>query len=98
VHAPEGHETHLWTGASGIVVARGVDTASIVRATQAGATARKLAGVAVEVERMSVAPTTYVIVDSVDGAVVEGEPLDYVAATRAAGGDRIVPAHVGVAA
>jgi hypothetical protein len=98
VLAPEGHETRLWTGASGLTVARGVDTAALVRATQAGATARKLAGVAVEVERMSVAPTTYVIVDSVDGAVVEGEPLDYVAATRAAGGDRIVPAHVGVAA
>jgi hypothetical protein len=98
VHAPEGHETHLWTGASGIVVARGVDTASIVRATQAGATARMLAGVAVEVERMSVAPTTYVVVDYVDGTLVDGEPLDYVAATAAARGDRVVPAHVGAAA
>ncbi len=105
VLAPEGHETRLWEPATGtvskyrdLVIAEGVLPAQTVRLTQAGATARKLAGVAVEVERMTVEPTTYVIVDGVDGTLVEGEPLDYVAATAAAGGNRVVPAHIGVAA
>jgi hypothetical protein len=106
VLAPEGHETKVWEPATGhvrayrdLVVAQGVTVSHTVRATQAGATARSLVGVAVEVDRMTMAQTTYVLVDGVDGVVVEGEPLDYVAAvTAATGDDRVVPSHVGVPA
>ncbi len=101
VLAPAGHETKLWEPATGaeraydLVVAQGVDAAATVRATQAGAAARGLRGLAVELEPLALEPTSYVVVDGVDGTAVDGERLDYVAATRTG---RAAPAHAAVAA
>jgi hypothetical protein len=48
---------------------------------------------------MKLEQTRYVIVDGVDGTVVAGQELDYVAAVRAAGrGERPAPVHAGAAA
>ncbi len=105
--APEGHETKLWEPHTdtvhtykGSVIATGVDTAATVRATAAGATARAVRGVAVEMEPLALAPTGYVVVDDVNGTVLAGDAVGYLeaAAVAAADGGRAVPSHVAAVA
>jgi hypothetical protein len=107
VLAPEGHETKLWEPETdtvhaykGSVIASGVDTAATVRATAAGTTARAVRGVTAAMDPLGLAPTTYVVVDDVNGRVLAGDAVSYLeaAAVAAEAGGRAVPSHVAAVA
>ena len=62
----------------------GVDAHATVAATQASTVAGLARGLDVELEPMTLEQTGYVIVDGVDGTLVDDEPVGYVDAVRTA--------------
>ena len=86
--APSGHETRLFEpdrfAALGTVTMAIDDAMTLVRGTVAAAGATQLAGIRAEGARVTLAPTSYVVVDAIDGTPISAAAVPYAEATAAA--------------